>query len=151
LVALDSRTGRELWTRRVASWVHGDPAIYRNRVFVTAGRFPKYARGGLQALDLKTGALAWEFPTASAVMPSPLIDTLARSVMIAGVDAALYTLDLATGRLRHAWGLQTSVYMSSPHADSSGVVYVGSENRVTAYSASSGASIWSARLPQFTY
>ena len=63
-VALDARSGRELWKTQVADVANGEtvtmaPLVVKDRVIVGAsgGEFGIY--GWLKALDLNTGKLAW--------------------------------------------------------------------------------------------
>jgi outer membrane protein assembly factor BamB len=147
VIAIDLRSGREVWMREMPSWVHGDPAIYHDRVFATFGRVPAAAsQGGLYALDAKTGKTIWTFETASGIMPGPYVDTAQSTVTIVGGDAALYFLDASSGVLRGAWGLHAGDDMSSPHVDTTGVLFVGSGLRVTAYSMREHRLRWSTKL-----
>ena len=71
--ALDAASGRELWSRKVDAHplvrLTGAPAVYGGRVFVPissyeeGGKPPGYAcctfRGGVMALDARTGAVLW--------------------------------------------------------------------------------------------
>ena len=87
--ALDAASGRELWSRKVDAHplvrLTGAPAVYGGRVFVPissyeeGGKPPGYAcctfRGGVMALDARTGAVLWRAYTIAE--PPALIRTYA--------------------------------------------------------------------------
>ena len=68
LVALDQKTGQEVWSTEVGSWKKGytitaAPLYYEGMVItgVSGGEFS--IRGRVQAYDAKTGKLVWQFWT----------------------------------------------------------------------------------------
>ena len=67
VVALDRRTGRRLWARRLASryeqFVDIAPLAADGLVFVSTVGFSPGGRGALYALDQRTGAIRWRFQT----------------------------------------------------------------------------------------
>src|SRR5919197_669411 len=63
-VAVDARTGRELWKTKLGDITRGEtmtmaPLIVRDRVLVGNSGGELGVRGWLTALDLPTGAIAW--------------------------------------------------------------------------------------------
>jgi outer membrane protein assembly factor BamB len=133
LIALDVRTGVELWKRDVPSWIHGDPAIYRGRAYVTFGQHPLDAMGGVIAVDLKDGRQRWAFDVDGGVMPAPALDTTTSTLLVAGGDGVLHLLDIETGAEKKAVGLRAVVAMSSPRLDDRGHAYFGAQDRLISY------------------
>ncbi len=65
LVALDAKTGKELWVADVVDYKQGSvitspPLVVRNLVITGFGGGEYGARGALQAYDVNTGKLAWQ-------------------------------------------------------------------------------------------
>jgi outer membrane protein assembly factor BamB len=135
VAALDLQTGRERWVREVPNWVHGDPVVADGLAWVTYGRFPMNADGGLTAFDLATGTPVWSRVTARGIMPGPALDSATGRLVAFGGDDTLRTFDARTGRLLHAVDLHFADAMSSPRVDAGGIVYVGAESTLVAYDA----------------
>lgn len=147
LYAVDAGTGTARWTfatkgerRFTAPGIHG--AIPRSErmpdpfdVFISsptvAGGVVYFGSGDqhVYALDAKSGALKWAFPTGDVVHASPaVVDGV---VYIGSWDRNLYAIDAATGRerWRYVTGNDTTIYnqigIASSAAVANGVVYVG--------------------------
>jgi len=88
----------------------------------------------LYALDAKTGAFLWMYPTRGVVLTPTVADGV---VYIGSGDNHVYALNAATGALiwQYATGVGASVAVAN------GVVYVGSD-QIYALNASTGALIW---------
>jgi alcohol dehydrogenase (cytochrome c) len=73
--ALDSATGRLLWTRRLVNryeqFVGIAPIVDRGRVYVSTQGFPPGGRGALYALSAATGRIVWRFQTIKEPWPHP--------------------------------------------------------------------------------
>lgn len=68
LVALDAKTGREVWTARTAPagssyTITGAPRVMRGKVVIGNGGAEFSARGYVSAYDAHSGKLAWRFYT----------------------------------------------------------------------------------------
>jgi outer membrane protein assembly factor BamB len=66
--AVDTQTGRDVWTSDVWGWAWDQPAVTPDRVYIgTSGQvgYPVTHRGGALALDRKTGRPAWQFLAAT--------------------------------------------------------------------------------------
>ncbi|MGE0454048.1 MAG: PQQ-binding-like beta-propeller repeat protein [Vicinamibacteria bacterium] len=64
VLAVDTQTGRDVWTSDVWGWAWDQPAVTADRVYIgTSGQvgYPVTHRGGALALDRKTGRPAWQF------------------------------------------------------------------------------------------
>jgi alcohol dehydrogenase (cytochrome c) len=73
--ALDKRTGRRLWTRRLVNreeqFIDIAPLAARGLVFTSTVGFSPGGRGRLYALDARTGAIRWRFDTIRDPWPFP--------------------------------------------------------------------------------
>ena len=68
LVALDQRTGKEVWRTQIGKWQDGNtitsaPLFYNNVVYTGISGGDRTARGKLTALDARTGKTLWRFWT----------------------------------------------------------------------------------------
>jgi outer membrane protein assembly factor BamB len=65
--ALDARTGKKLWTRKLTNsreqFIDVAPLAARGLVFTSTVGFPPTGRGALYALDQRTGRIRWRFET----------------------------------------------------------------------------------------
>jgi alcohol dehydrogenase (cytochrome c) len=68
--ALDARSGRRLWSRRLADrdeqFVDIAPVVASGRVYLSTVGFPPGGRGALYALDARSGRVLWRFDTIRA-------------------------------------------------------------------------------------
>jgi outer membrane protein assembly factor BamB len=67
VLALDPKTGEELWSFATKQRIDSSPVIAGNRVFVGA------ADGRLYALDLKDGKQLWEYQATGGFTGSPAV------------------------------------------------------------------------------
>jgi outer membrane protein assembly factor BamB len=147
LTALDALTGIPLWTQEVPNWIHGDPVIYRGLAFASFGRFPMTSPGGVIAVDLRTGRTVWSLNADGGIMPAPALDSAEGSLIVAGGDGVLRTLDVRTGAVKHASVLGSPDAMASPRIDDNGVVYLGADATLFSYSTRTGRFLWRFRPP----
>src|SRR6266513_783267 len=147
LIALMPLTGKMLWTRSLPSWIHGDPAIFHGRAYVTFGRWPMMSPGGIVCVDLASGRSRWSCDFPSGVMPAPALDTLDGFVVVAGGDGVLSLLSLEDGRLQGEFGLKAPNAMSSPRVDPLGTVIFGAGSFVTSVMLSSQSLAWQDGFP----
>ncbi len=118
LYALDSKTGKQLW-----SYTPNQTLSFSDLLVVSDGLvYVVVNNGPLYAVDAKTGAERWLVGVgASATAPS-----LAGGVLYIGGGDALYALDAKTGKTLHKLAVGMSIVQPPVIAD--GVVYVvGSE------------------------
>ena len=147
LVALDVNSGKPTWIfstelerRFEARNLHGQgpagqtipdawdlwtssPAVFEGKVYFGSGD------GNVYAVDARTGAMIWKFPTRDVVHASPAVAN--NTVVVGSWDGSLYGLEADTGRLKWTFnGGEDPVmhnqqgFQSSP-AVVDGVVYVG--------------------------
>lgn len=147
LTALDATTGSALWTVELPNWIHGDPVVHQGRVFVTFGRYPMDSPGGVMAVDLKTGATLWALTTEGGIMPAAALDSAAGSIVVAGGDSMVRTLDMRTGAMRNAGKLGGPDAMASPRMDENGVAYLAAWSTVVSFATRTGTLNWSYSPP----
>lgn len=106
--ALDAASGKKRWMSLEADWVGSSPAIAPDMGLLFIGL--EYGlwrkRGGMAALDLRSGMTKWRF----AEMPcythsTPYYISGHRQVVIGSNDGCVYCFDAATGAL--AWKAAT--------------------------------------------
>jgi outer membrane protein assembly factor BamB len=135
--ALDQRTGAIKWTRCLGDTVESTPAVFGDKVFVSA------RNGNLYALDAVTGGLLWmgdlgddNFSSAAAAYGL---------VYIGSTDGRVYAFPQdCTDPCPPAWTFQTGdeIVSASPVV-ANGVTYIASLDRhVYALDALSGAQLW---------
>ena len=147
VTALDVNTGKERWTRGLPSWIHGDPAIYDGRGFVTFGRWPMVTAGGVIAYDLRSGDKVWSMSTTTGIMPAPAVDTATRTLFVAGGGGILYELSIDDGHQRKVTGLRIAPAMSSPRITSDRSVLLGGTRSIINYSIDRKTITWTLRAP----
>ena len=105
--ALDAKNGSELWSYSGADWVGSSPVIAEDLgllfIGLEFGLFRK--RGGIVALDLKTGDRRWIDRTNALTHGSPLYIEEERLVVIGSNDGVAYAYDAGNGERR--WTYQS--------------------------------------------
>lgn len=144
VVALDARTGGEIWRARTEAHPHSSVAIdvERRRVFVGDNL------GYLYALDAGTGALAWrqrlleDGKADIKTTPSVLLD---RGLVVFGAwSGKVYALDEATGSTVWAHETGGKLMASTAYLATRGIVYAATPlGRLVAIDARDGHEAWS--------
>jgi hypothetical protein len=141
LHAIDSNTGKDLWTFKTAGAILHTCAASGDKVFLGN------AEGKIYAVNTADGTPAWSVQTGSAVWNSPLVHE--GLVIVGSRDGKLYAVETNNGKIK--WTTQTGgPILSSPALDTkTSRVYVASEDmHVYAFSFSDGKQIWrSDKLP----
>ncbi len=120
---------------RAAIIVYGTPAAAEGMVY-----FGSYS-GKVYALDARTGAKKWEYPTGGAVIGSPVIagDTL----IVTSSDGKLYALDARSGGAKWAEPFATQGKIWADPVVANGKVYFGNfAHQFFAVDLKSGKLIW---------
>ena len=164
LVALDVRTGRELWHASVPNIAMSTPIVAGNTVYIGTGsdailgrslyvklRFPWKAVMGIPpgdqiaAFDLHSGAWRWSYRTVGEDMPSPVY--AGGRLFFANGDRHAYALRADTGQL--LWSTDVggiSTMASAVMAGNAVVVGVCTrgmrDSSVVALDSSSGNILW---------
>jgi outer membrane protein assembly factor BamB len=142
IVAFAAQTGKIRWARKLgmseSSPLFSDGTVY----FGTT-------RGVVYALDASTGAERWSYDTGKAVKASPTLE--GGCIFIGNYAGNFYALDARTGALLWEESRSHNYYYSSA-AVNGGRVYVGAaDHHVEAFSASSGAELWSFPTHNYVY
>jgi outer membrane protein assembly factor BamB len=147
-VALDARTGKELW--RIHPGVsESSPLVVGNLVYFGARDKKVYA------VYARTGRIRWTFQTGGAVKGAPAFSD--GTIFIGSYDGHLYALDASTGKLRWRAGGENNLlrgrgtFYATPTV-AYGRIFVGSTDRaVYAFGASEGALLWARPTGGYVY
>ncbi len=105
--ALDSATGRLRWKNSDADWIGSSPDLAPDLgllyIGLEFGLFRK--RGGIAAINMKTGATVWTDRTTHLTHGSPLYIASENMVVIGSNDGVVYAYDARTGDKK--WQYQT--------------------------------------------
>jgi outer membrane protein assembly factor BamB len=135
LRAIDVRTGRVLWQRRIGSLIAASPAVDpKRKILVTTTMQPGYA----YAISLANGKVKWRYYTGMAE-PSPVIRS---GVAYFGTTGGnVYALDL--DRRKPRWVFHGGVKITSSPALVGNRLYFGDyAGRVFALDSRNGRVVW---------
>ncbi len=141
-LALDTRTGKPVWSTPCDLPVWGPPALKDGRVIygIGNGDFGSSSpspRGGIWSLDAATGRQAWRTELPDAVLSAISVQG---GLAIAGCrDGNVYALDLATGRRRWTAPIGGPI-VASPAGDGRRV-YIAAAGALTALDAATGRRV----------
>lgn len=142
LVALHSSDGSHAWQARVATGgMGGTPTIASDLVFAAAGLGSEDRETrGVVALDAATGTERWRLASAQGEdMHAPAV--LDGRAYIAGKDATVTAVDIATGRV--AWTVTTAAPIDALPSIWATTLYVATTSgSLLALDASSGSMLW---------
>jgi outer membrane protein assembly factor BamB len=140
LYAVDKRTGKTIWSKRLGQLSASSPAVTANTVYATVlASGHASGPGRLVALNSRNGAIRWLRPLPSGTESSPLIDK--GKIFFGSQSGTVYALDDRNGRLLWAYHAAGSV-KASPTL-SGGILYFGDySGHVQAVSEASGRQIW---------
>jgi hypothetical protein len=141
--AIDKRTGRVIWHRKIGTLAAASPGIaVRQRLVVmvllsTSGRHP--GNGRVAALSLTTGRVVWSHPLPAGSESSPLAD--GNSVYFGDQSGTVYGLNMRNGHVR--WTYHASAAVKGGISLSHGILYFGDyAGRAYALHASTGTQLW---------
>jgi outer membrane protein assembly factor BamB len=150
VVAARVSDGRPVWRTSIGGCIASSPAVWRHLLIVgwaspaPCGR-EKGETGGIVALDLASGDVAWRFRTEN-VESSPAVvgDALFFSAYRDREFATVYALALGERR-RVLWKRSLPTKVASSPALAGGTVFVSAyDRRIYAFEASTGRLRWSA-------
>jgi outer membrane protein assembly factor BamB len=132
--ALDAKTGKVLWERRIGRLNASSPAYRRHRLYIV-----NLVPGHIVKLDARTGKTLWKRPLPSRAESSPVV--VGRSVYFGCEDGRLYSLSTRNGNVR--WATQLSGPVKAAPAYYGGVLYVGDYGGdMNAVRAKNGKVLW---------
>ena len=149
VVALDTRTGRVRWAKRLSSASESSPLATEGRIYVGS------QNGTVYCLDADDGRIIWRHREKGAVKAAPAFSQ--GRVFVAAYGGTVTALNARNGRV--VWSAGTSGrsfgragnFYSTP-AVKFGRVYVGNtDGRVYSFAASSGKLAWSRSTGGFVY
>ena len=109
VLALDSETGEEIWSRSESGPVQGTLALAGGTLY--AG----YLDHRLRALDAETGDLVWEFRAGDIITAAPLVHE--GIVYFGAWDSQQYALDAITGNVVWTYDASDKIGALSPIDD----------------------------------
>jgi len=135
LIALDARTGGQMWRAHMGNVLMSTPVVYRGLVYVGSGRdgfltssathrsvvspvaghlWGRPEGDEFAAFDAQTGALKWSYRTIGQDMPSPAISN--GLLIFANGDGHAYALHASSGKLVWKRALHGISTMASANA-----------------------------------
>jgi len=133
--AVDAKTGRQIWTRKVGKLSAASPAYADGRIFVVT------LSGRIVAMNAKTGGMRWARSLGARSESSPVI--YKDSVVFGAENGKLYRMRRSSGRILWTYDSGGAIKGGPAYAD--GRFFVGSYGgTVHAVRASNGRRIWRA-------
>ena len=108
-VALNAKTGKIKWQRRIGKLNASSPAYDRGRLYVAT------LSGHITALRAKTGRILWRKKLASRSESSPIVIT--NRVYFGSENGTVYSMDASTGRTIWTYKAGGAVKGALAHAD----------------------------------
>lgn len=144
VLALDAKTGKQIWTSELMQAVDSSPAIDNHAVYFGM------RNGGIAALDIKTGKTLWRDHSVQYDLSSPAIYN--GTIFSGSSDQhQLLALDASTGEAKWAFSTYAAVH-ASPVTDGK-IVYCASANSyvedtgyVYAVDAETGVEKWNLQI-----
>ncbi len=141
--AIDARTGRKLWERKVGTLAAASPAlgVRQGLMFIPVLSISAHSPGNGQivALSMKTGRVMWSRHVAAGTESSPL--AWGDTVYVGDQGGTVYSLRARDGHVN--WTYHASGAVKGGPAFANGVLYFGDyAGRAYAISASNGHQIW---------
>jgi outer membrane protein assembly factor BamB len=139
-VALDKRTGKVRWHRRVGTLAAATPGYGAGKVYVPVLTRGHSSAGGVTALRASDGKVVWSRPFPSRSESSPVYD--GGRVYLGSENGTVYALGAAKGHID--WTFHASGAVKGGLALSQGRLYFGDySGRVYAIRESNGSRVWS--------
>lgn len=140
LHAIDKRTGRDVWSRRLGALSASTPAVTSNTVYATVLEVSRGSHTGrVVAMNTTNGHFRWARDLPSRAESSPLLD---RGLLIFGSEAGtVYALNARTGH--PVWTYQAAGAVKASPSAAGGVLYFGDySGQIQAISERTGRRIW---------
>lgn len=112
--ALDTKNGEMRWKYDDADWVGSSPALWCEKhmlyIGLEYGLFKK--RGGIAALDMKSGREIWRAQHTALTHATPLVIPSESLVVIGSNDGVVYAYDALSGELRWRYAGEGDIKMA---------------------------------------
>jgi len=132
--ALDAKTGKVLWERKIGTLNASSPAYYKHRLYIV-----NLEPGHIVKLDAKTGRVIWKRSLPGRAESSPLV--IDNTVYFGCEDGELFALSTVTGRVRWSTPLRGAIKSAPAYSD--GKLFVGDYGGyMNAVDAKSGKLVW---------
>jgi outer membrane protein assembly factor BamB len=144
VLAVDAASGDVVWERPSELPVPSSPAYGEGAIVVGLGNGKmnqehSQPRGGVWCLDAATGDTRWEFPLASSVLSTPVIE--GDRVIAVARNGDAYAIDLASGQ--RIWKRELGeTIVASPVVAASRIYFLSSRGVVFCLDSSSGEVVW---------
>ena len=133
VIALNPKTGKRRWTRRIPPPLATSPALDKHRVYVSS------LGGVVLALRRTTGRPIWRYRVGARSESSPLL--VNGTIYFGAEDGTLTALNARTGHRR--WRVKVGGAVKGSPAYSGGLLVVGSyDGHVYGFEARNGARRW---------
>jgi len=143
LVAFDAKTGKEAWKQDKAGGGHSSPVAWKagDKTLILCN-----GRAGLDAVDLKSGAVAWTAPGGGDSTPSISGDTLVVQTRKPDIGLVCYALSTIGATKRWNFPIDARRTQSSPII-SGGVVYFIEDDDAYCFDLGTGSQRWMQPFP----
>jgi outer membrane protein assembly factor BamB len=132
--ALDAKTGKKIWERRIGHLNASSPTYYKHRLYIV-----NLDPGHIVKLNAATGKIIWKKELPGRAESSPVV--VAGSVYFGCEDGKLYSLSTVNGNVR--WATQLGGPVKAAPAYYGGRLYVGDYGGdMNAVEAKTGKLIW---------
>jgi outer membrane protein assembly factor BamB len=139
LHAIDKRTGKALWKRKLGILAAASPAYGNGRVFVPLLSRGRKKPGAVYALDAKTGKILWKRLLPSRSESSPVFDN--DRIYLGSENGTVYAIRAGDGAVR--WTYKASGAVKSGLALANGKLFFGDySGRVYALRQADGGEVW---------
>ena len=139
LHAVDKKTGRVRWKRKLGELAASSPAYGNGRVFATLLARGKAKPGAVVALDAKTGKILWKRLLPSRTESSPVFDN--DRIYFGSENGTIYALRAGDGAVR--WTFKASGAVKSGLTLANGKLFFGDyAGRVYAIRQANGSQVW---------
>ncbi len=143
--ALSASTGALIWKYSDADWIGSSPAldVETNTLFIGLefGLWKK--RGGIAAVDMRTGKTKWTARHPSLTHASPLYIKKESMVVIGSNDGFMYAYDANTGREKWRYQSGADIKTRAVYDSKRRIVLVPSmDSKLYALSVKDGAPLW---------
>jgi outer membrane protein assembly factor BamB len=132
--ALDAKTGRKLWERRIGRLNASSPTYYKHRLYIV-----NLVPGHIVKLNASNGKVVWKKRLPGRAESSPVVK--GRSVYFGCEDGKLYSVSTVNGNVR--WATELGGPIKAAPAYFGGRLYVGDYGGdMNAVEAKNGEIVW---------